>query len=386
MRRSHPVNKYKYANPAQTGAIGYFRPGLDWEIINNEVRYNHGSGIKFKGSALILTNYVHDNGDFGIECGDGNTEAAFGGHLESNGKVINDGLPEWGYWGGYAATNAVVANNTISHNNVILGYWEGKDIRFNPAWGAGGTKFSQAENLLVFDNIVDDNSGSGLWSDFSYDGTVYLGNVVRKNYNLGGGALFHEVSGSADVVCNTVRNNTFLDPVPPRSAAVFISNSRHVDVRFNDITARKDYSVDDVKAFGGNGISVDDAGYRTNEELPALAFEDHVHQNRIVFMNDYGTAGASGSTGNIIANSADVTQLLTVTFDSDLYHTPALTQKHWTWVGNDLQQQFFSLADFQNELGQERHGSVDEILRPISGSFYCDVLRTAAHGRIASRH
>ncbi|HEX2332143.1 MAG TPA: right-handed parallel beta-helix repeat-containing protein, partial [Burkholderiales bacterium] len=214
----------KYANPPQTGAIGYFRPGLDWRIINNEVRYNHGSGIKFKGGALVLGNYAHHNGTFGIEYGDGNNEPQHGGHGVDVNGVQNKGLPEWGYWGGYAGINAVVARNTISHNNVILASWRGQDMRVNPPWGAGGAKFMQAENLLVLDNLVEQNNGPGLWTDFSYDGTVYRGNVVQKNSSPDGGAIFHEVSGSAAISCNTVRDNVFPAESPPlRQAQIFIS-------------------------------------------------------------------------------------------------------------------------------------------------------------------
>jgi len=61
----------KYANPAQTGAIGYFRPGLDWEIGHNKVQWNYGVGIKFKGAAVVRGNEVVDNGQMGLGAGDG---------------------------------------------------------------------------------------------------------------------------------------------------------------------------------------------------------------------------------------------------------------------------------------------------------------------------
>ena len=88
----------KYANPAQTGAIGYFRPGRDWGIIGNETRFNHGSGIKFKGSAVVSGNHTHDNGQFGMEAGDGNRLQEHGGGPQ--------GLEEWGFNGGYAGSDA----------------------------------------------------------------------------------------------------------------------------------------------------------------------------------------------------------------------------------------------------------------------------------------
>lgn len=354
----------KYANPPQTGAIGYFRPGLDWKIINNEVRYNHGSGIKFKGTALVEGNYAHDNGDFGIETGDGNTKPVEGGHLVADGDAPFNGLSEWGYWGGYSGRNAVVKDNTISHNNVVLAFYNNMDMRIEPGWGAGGAKFSQAENLLVQDNVVDANNGSGLWADFSYDGTIYVGNIIRENTGLVGGALFHEVSGSAEMLCNSVKNNRFpqLNDAT-RYAQIFISNSRHVKISFNDVTAPTDIAVDGVTKYGGNAITVDDAGNRTNEELPALAFQDAIRANNITLLNDYGVVGVSGSTDDIITSPAAVLMHLgTVTFDYDVYHVSDLDEKHWQWVNEDLTKELLTFGEFRKYIGQETHGSVDQNL------------------------
>ncbi len=317
----------KYANPAQTGAIGWFRPGLDWQIVNNEVRYNHGSGIKFKGKAVVVGNYSHHNGEFGIESGDGNTRPEFGGHLASAGDAPFNGLPEWGYWGGFGGSDALVANNVISNNNVVTSLWNGQDMRFDAGWGAGGAKFSQTENLLAAGNAAENNTGPGLWTDFAYDGTTYLGNVIRKNHDFGGGALFHEVSGSADIVCNTVEGNTFNeDGDPPRNSEIFISNSHEVNVRLNKTNVS---SFSDVFNINGNAITVEDAGFRTNEELPAYAFKDSVRQNDVTFPEDFGLAGLAGSTGIVIKDPAVVVQhLSTVIFDENTWHADR-TQTHW---------------------------------------------------------
>jgi hypothetical protein len=396
----------KYANPPQTGAIGYFRPGLDWAIINNEVRYNHGSGIKFKGKAVVVANRAHHNGDFGIESGDGNTLPEYGGHLAVYGNAPFNGLPEWGYWGGFAGSGAVVANNHIWNNDAVLAFWNSQDMRIDSNWGAGGTKFSQAENLLALANMSENNNGPGLWSDFSYDGTTYLGNVVQANQNINGGALFHEVSGSADMVCNTVENNLFDDVrAAPRNSQIFISNSHRVNVRKNKVTVPNisDNSADPLSVITGNAITVEDAGFRTNEELPSFAFDDNVLQNSVTFGSDKGLAGLSGScygttTGcsqntsvpNIITDSSVVLKhLSTVTFDYDNYYMPDVNQAHWLGlrpgsVPAELDWKALTFSQFKGQgQGQEKNGDPPHI---GSGSLPsdCAALISAAQQAVNS--
>src|SRR5262249_28769020 len=55
----------KYANLAQNGAVsGENRSG--WSIRSNEVRWNHGVGIRVSGGSSAVSNFIHHNGETGI--------------------------------------------------------------------------------------------------------------------------------------------------------------------------------------------------------------------------------------------------------------------------------------------------------------------------------
>ncbi|MBT8203169.1 MAG: hypothetical protein KJO87_07685, partial [Acidimicrobiia bacterium] len=61
----------KYANPAQHGAIDNRFNNADdgadnWLITGNEVRWNHGTGIKVGKNARVVNNHVHHNGQLGV--------------------------------------------------------------------------------------------------------------------------------------------------------------------------------------------------------------------------------------------------------------------------------------------------------------------------------
>ncbi len=60
-----------------TAAIGECRgsdpltQGANWTVENNEIRLNHGSGVRVNYGIQILNNYIHDNGQLGIGGGIG---------------------------------------------------------------------------------------------------------------------------------------------------------------------------------------------------------------------------------------------------------------------------------------------------------------------------
>lgn len=56
----------KYASPAQRGAIGYSGVGGGWTVRSNEVRWNHGVGIRTASGMQVLDNVVHHQGQLGI--------------------------------------------------------------------------------------------------------------------------------------------------------------------------------------------------------------------------------------------------------------------------------------------------------------------------------
>jgi hypothetical protein len=159
----------KYANPAQEGAIQAGSHTVDtltddWIIENNEVRFNHGVGIRLGHGAQVVDNNIHHNGQLGI---------------------------------GGLGDDVLIENNEIAYNN-NLGHKSG--------WEAGGTKFVRTHNLIVRGNDVHNNNGPALWTDISNIFTLYEDNHVYDN--LGG--MFHEISYDAVIRNNVVERNGVL--------------------------------------------------------------------------------------------------------------------------------------------------------------------------------
>jgi hypothetical protein len=186
----------KYANPDQTGAINALGDpgpcGHLWVIEKNEVRLNHGGGVKLC-DAQMTGNYVHGNGQIG---------------------VIGVG------------DNEVVQLNEIAANN-----YAGYDYR----WEAGGARFAGVHNLVVRSNDVHDNGGPGLRTDSGSMKVLYEHNRTRHNLVAG---ISHEVSFDAVIRNNTIENDGY-DPQhssPWYGAGIEILGSPNVDIYGNTIT------------------------------------------------------------------------------------------------------------------------------------------------------
>jgi len=108
----------KAANQAQRAAIDN-EGGGGWAIEDNEVRYNHGIGIR-GDSSTVRGNAVHHNGQLGMS-----------GH--------GDG--------------SLVEGNEIAWNNTA-GY--------QCLWECGGTKWAETRGLVVRGNWSHDNHGPGM--------------------------------------------------------------------------------------------------------------------------------------------------------------------------------------------------------------------------------
>jgi len=154
----------KYDPQVQEGAIN---GGQSWTIKNNEVRLNYAAGITAHDGSQVIGNYVHDNGELGVD-GNGN--------------------------------NILVQGNELSSN----GFWSG----VSPYWSAGGLKFAETDNLVVRGNYSHDNNGSGLWTDIDNIHTLYEDNVVAHNTING---IQHEISYDAIIRNNTLVGNGYGD-------------------------------------------------------------------------------------------------------------------------------------------------------------------------------
>jgi hypothetical protein len=222
----------KYANLAQSGAIqggpDFGPAGQGWIIENNEVRFNHGAGIRLGDTMRVIRNNVHDNGQIGI---------------------------------GGPGRNVLVEGNEIARNN-YAGY--------NFSWEAGGTKFAFTSGLVVRNNWVHDNNGPGLWTDIDNVNTLYESN--RTAHNKGAGIL-HEISFDVVIRHNTVEEDGFNPRAsgPWFGAGIVVNSSGNVQIYGNQVTNCM------------NGIIAIQAkrGSSKRSERPYLVYDLSVHDNVI---------------------------------------------------------------------------------------------------------
>jgi Right handed beta helix region len=282
----------KYAIPAQMGAIGDQTAGKNWQIIGNEVRWNHGAGIRLGDRSIAQDNYIHHNGQLGIGAG---------------GQGIT------------------IARNEIAHNNYA---------QYNSGWEAGGSKFAQTQNLTVQGNYVHHNNGPGLWTDIDNIDTQYLDNMVFANVEMG---IFHEISHAAIIRHNYVAHNGQDDPWL-YGANILVSTSNRVTVEANTIEVHPDYGH-------GIGIIWQDRGpnYRSTD--------NRVFDNRIRYHSPKGRSGAAVDTP---AGKRKIYQ--TNSFDRNIYYIDPPKEgefaEHYEW--GDRQTIFSQIqADGQEKNGQE---------------------------------
>jgi hypothetical protein len=157
----------KYANLAQFGAIQ--TDGVSgWVISGNEVRWNHGLGIRVSTGAKVTGNNVHHNGQLGI---------------------------------GGGGTNVLVEGNQIAYNNAA---------GFDYGWEAGGTKFAGTTGLILRNNNAHHNNGPGLWLDIDNINYLIEGNTTEDNYATIAAAapgIFIEISYGGVIRNNIARRN-----------------------------------------------------------------------------------------------------------------------------------------------------------------------------------
>ncbi len=179
----------KYANMAQTGAVGGAGWGNGWIVRDNEIRFNHGAGTRGNLGMQVVHNNIHHNGQLGL-----------GG-------------------GGYAR----VDSNEIAYNNVL---------GFNDRWEAGGTKFVATSGLVVRGNFSHHNHGPGLWSDINNINILYESNRVEDNDGAG---IDQEIGYAAVIRNNLIRRNGATRPSWVEGTGILVLSSRDVEVTGNTL-------------------------------------------------------------------------------------------------------------------------------------------------------
>jgi Right handed beta helix region len=304
----------KYAVPAQFGAIGDQYPGQNWVISNNEVRWNHGTGITGSSGTQILQNFAHDNGQKGI---------------------------------GGGGVNLVIEGNEISHNNYA---------GFDPNWESGGAKFAQSTGLIARGNNVHDNYGPGLWFDVDCMTTLIEANTVTSNYS--GPGIQYEISYNATIRYNTVRYNY----VPGANwwmwgSQILIQNSSGSQVYGNTV---------DVLQDRGNALGIIHQNRGSGPYGPRVATNNYIHNNVVITrQSPQGATGmvADYDIANILANGNNV-------FDYNVYHVTDISQIQWAWG-----QQSANLYGFQ-QMGHDVHSTIDTLVPPPGGeSTYLNIAK-----------
>jgi len=248
----------KYSAPIQSAAV---QPqGPSWLIEHNEIRLNHGFGIKAKAGAdniRVRGNWVHHNGEMGIGSG-----------------RVSGGLWEF---------------NDISYNNVD---------RVNPDFEAGGSKFV-GNNIKISNNIVHDNYGTGLWTDEGATHNTYEHNTSYNNF---GGGIRYEISRYGVIKNNIVYGNT-------KNAQIVYTGSDHGRISGNTVTND-----------GRGGIFVQNiVGTRTGATIYKVV-DTQVVGNTIVISNSLGIA--AGMLDFAQPPQPGIFSDPSIFFDHDVYKLP----------------------------------------------------------------
>ena len=228
----------KYSNPAQVGAV--HADGSNWTISTNEIRYNHGVGIRGGTAVRALNNYIHHQGQLGV---------------------------------GGTARYMLFQGNEVAYNNTE-GYFE--------AWEAGGSKFAVTRDLTVRANHFHHNDGRGIWTDIDAMDVLIEDNLVE--YNLYAG-IAHEISYDAIIRNNVSRYNGTAFQVQLWGAQILVQDSKNVQIYGNTVT---------VAAAGGDGIGLVDQN-RGSGQYGTWNLENvTVRDNHIYHESSAGNNGIAG--------------------------------------------------------------------------------------------
>lgn len=184
-----------YATMAQYGPINA-ESTSNWTVRDNDLRYNHGGGMRFGNRSTVTNNHIHHNGEIGI-------------------VGIGDDF--------------VFQNNEVDHNNTA---------HFDPGWEGGGSKFFATNRLIVRGNNFHDNEGPGIWLDGDNINYDVVGNTSTSNDHVG---IFTEISCNGTIRNNTVTGNGLAYWVPGYVWGVGILNaaSHHVEISWNTLSGNR---------------------------------------------------------------------------------------------------------------------------------------------------
>ena len=271
----------QYASRAQRGAI-HGNGSSGWIVENNEIRLNHGVGLRIGDGMQVLNNSVHHNGQLGM---------------------------------GGSGDNVLIEGNTIADNN-IAGFLIG--------WEAGGTKFVKTRNLVVRNNYVHDNHGPGLWTDIDNIDSLIEGNRVEWNSYAG---IKHEISYAAVIRNNIAGYNGLGKDAWLWGAQIQVQNSSDVEIYGNTVTVGLD---------GGDGIGVINQSRGSGAYGPYVSVNIYVHDNEVTHFANVGQSGVVDDTSEKLACSAAGNNR----FDRNVYNVLDDDASRWEWCAANSWREF----------------------------------------------
>ena len=264
-----------YASPLHFGAVraGGHSPddGSDgWVVDSCEIHHNRHAGVRIGHRMRVTNNRIHHNGMIGI---------------------IG------------AGDSTVVEGNEIAYNN--------PDRAIDPAWGAGGTKFVLTRWLVVRNNFVHHNIGAGLWTDVNNIYSLIEHN--RSEDNTGSG-IFHEISYQAVIRHNTVSRNGSEDSWM-YGGGITVSASPDVEIYGNTV-------IDNRNGITGvQQVRNEPASYGAHE-LNNL----YVHDNTVTM-----TSGATG-IGQDVVNGQSYYTTRNNRFERNTYFVSTANRAPFHWM------------------------------------------------------
>jgi hypothetical protein len=307
----------KYANSTQRGVI---RGRLDdgktstgWKVINNKLQNTHGPAITVFTDWVVSNNLVQKSGQVGINGG---------------------------------GARVKIENNEIAYNN---------EAGYNPAWDAGGSKFTRTQDWSFKGNYVHHNYGVGLWGDLENQRTTFDGNTLTYNDRSG---IEYDLSFGATIKNNFAAYNGTKNSTGLSGSQIVIQNSKDALVETNTVIIGNDQTdgigiVNQARGNADGNTSGIAAG------TPRIAINNTVKNNKIYNLGELGTnSGASISTGTAPYDLSLGQR--TNLFDYNTYYqkpnvaslkrweftTPAGSTKTWSEYRNDP------------NYPQERNGSI----------------------------
>jgi Bacterial Ig domain/Right handed beta helix region len=321
----------EFADMYPVGAIGMYHganeltQGVGWTVENSEVKLNHGFGVRVGYRLHVLNNYIHDNGQLGIDGGMATPETPAQ-------EAADSGI--------------LIQGNTISHNNYA---------HFAAGFGAGGFKVGSTSGVVLRGNTIQHNAGTGLHFDEDSLNEFVDGNIVTDNTD--GGGIAQELGSGI----STFRNNF----VARNGAHV---NSNHwvyqIGVHVSSGVDMYCNVIEIPAAEGGIGGWAIIASPRGSNRFPPFQYRattgNAFHHNTVIW-----DSGANGEVGFRV-NDPNQPNFLGSNSPPDYnsYHLPNASAAHFIYDGNKLKS--FSAyqashADVHSTIDTNNHSGYPEV-------------------------